>query len=147
MSVQAYINFNGNCKEAVKYYAEIFGTDEPQIMYFREMPPNPDFELPEEALDLVLHTSLVIHDTTVMFSDIFPGMPFIVGNNISLTVLSNDMNEVESLFAKLKEEGSVEMELQETFWSKCYGSLTDKFGIVWQFSYEENPVDLDETEI
>lgn len=138
MSIQAYINFDGNCEEAVKYYAEIFGTDEPQIMYFREMPPNPDFELPEEAMGLVLHTSLVIHDTTVMFSDIFPGMPFTVGNNISLTLLSTDLDEVESLFNKLKEHGSVEMELQETFWSKLYGSLIDKFGIVWQFSYEES---------
>lgn len=138
MSVQAYINFNGNCEEAVKYYADIFGTEEPQIMYFREMPPNPDFELPEEALDLVLHTSLVINGTMVMFSDIFPGMPFTVGNNISLTVLSTDINEIELIFNKLKEEGSVDMELQETFWSKLYGSLTDKFGILWQFSYEES---------
>jgi PhnB protein len=33
------------------------------------------------------------------------------------------------------------MELQETFWSKCYGSLKDKFGIEWQLSYdnEESP--------
>lgn len=29
------------------------------------------------------------------------------------------------------------MELQETFWSKCYGSVTDKFGIPWQLSYDE----------
>ena len=43
---------------------------------------------------------------------------------------------LESAFDKLKEGGSVGMELQETFWSKCYGSLKDKFGIEWQFSHE-----------
>lgn len=31
------------------------------------------------------------------------------------------------------------MELQETYWSKCYGSLKDKFGIAWQLSYHEKP--------
>jgi len=25
------------------------------------------------------------------------------------------------------------MDLQETFYSKCYGMLIDKFGIPWQF--------------
>ena len=46
------------------------------------------------------------------------------------------MDEIKSLFNKLKDGGTVEMDLQETFWSKCYGSLTDKFGIIWQLSYD-----------
>lgn len=28
----------------------------------------------------------------------------------------------------------VGMELQETFWSKYYGSVTDKFGVIWQLN-------------
>jgi PhnB protein len=28
------------------------------------------------------------------------------------------------------------MELQETFWSKLYGQVTGKFGIHWQFNYD-----------
>ncbi|MBK1811162.1 VOC family protein [Clostridium sp. YIM B02505] len=46
------------------------------------------------------------------------------------------MEEVKSCYDKLKEGGTVDMELQETFWSKSYGTLTDKFGILWQLSYE-----------
>jgi|GEM_PF-7006273 len=30
MSVQAYINFNGNCREAVEFYVEVFETEKPQ---------------------------------------------------------------------------------------------------------------------
>ena len=70
-----------------------------------------------------------------MFSDNFPGMPFIVGNNISLTIVSDNLDEIKSFFNQLKEGGNVGMELQETFWSKCYGNVTDKFGIQWQLSY------------
>lgn len=45
------------------------------------------------------------------------------GNNISLTYLSDDLDEVKSVFGRLSEGGDVAQELQETFWSKCYGSL------------------------
>jgi uncharacterized glyoxalase superfamily protein PhnB len=43
-----------------------------------------------------------------MFSDNFPGTPFTVGNNISLTLLSKDIEELTSWFNKLKEGGKVE---------------------------------------
>lgn len=136
MAVQVYINFNGNCREAVEFYADVFGSGKPQIMTFGEAPPNPEYPLPEEAKDLVLHTRLEISGSTVMFSDTFPGMPFVQGNNISLTVVSSNKDDIKSYFNKLKEGGSVDMDLQETFWSKCYGSLTDKFGIPWQLSLD-----------
>jgi PhnB protein len=135
MAVDVYINFNGNCREAVEFYAEVFGTEKPQIMTFGETPPDPNFTLPEEAKNLVMHTRLNISGSNVMFSDTFPGMPFVAGNNISLALHSKDMDEIKSLFHKLKEGGKVGMELQETFWSKLYGSVTDKFGIEWQFNH------------
>ncbi|AGK53751.1 VOC family protein [Bacillus sp. 1NLA3E] len=140
MSVDVYLNFNGNCREAAEYYAEVFGTEKPQIMTFGEAPPNPEYPLPEEAKNLVMHTRLTISGSNVMFSDVFPGMPFVAGNNISLTVVSKNMDEIKSSFNKMKVDSNVGMELQETFWSKCYGQLTDKFGINWQFSYDNGEV-------
>lgn len=136
VAVEVYLNFNGNCREAVEFYANVFGTEQPQIMTFGDTPPDPNFTLPEEAKNLVMHARLTINGSTVMFSDVFPGMPFVVGNNISLTIGSKNIEEIKSLFHKLKEGGKVGMELQETFWSKCYGNLTDKFGIGWQLNYD-----------
>lgn len=136
MGVQAYINFNGKCREAVEYYSEVFETGKPQIMLFGDVPPNPGFPLTEETKNLVMHTFLNIKGSKVMFSDVPPGMPFIAGNNISLVINSTDMDEIESVFDKLKVGGTVGMELQETFWSKYYGFVTDKFGIGWQFNYD-----------
>jgi len=135
MAVDIYMNFNGNCREAVAFYAQVFKTETPQIMTFGDAPQSPDFPLPEEAKDLIMHTRLNIQGSNVMFSDTFPGMPFVVGNNITLAIVNEDLDELKSLFNQLQEDGKVAMELQETFWSKCYGSLTDKFGTVWQFNY------------
>jgi len=140
MAVDIYLNFNGNCREVVNFYAEVFETENPKIMTFGEMPPNPEYPLPEEAKDLVMHSRLNISGSNVMFSDVFPGMPFIEGNNITLAMVSKDLEEITSAFSKLKEGGKVVMELQETDWSKSYGQLTDKFGIIWQFNFDSGEV-------
>lgn len=138
MAVEAYLIFNGNCREAVSFYEKVFETDKAEIMTFGDSPQNPNYQLPEEAKDLVMHTRLSIFDSTVMFSDTFPGSPFTIGNNVTLAVVSDDEAKMHKAFEALKDGGEVTMELQETFWSKCYGSLTDKFGIKWQFSHEDN---------
>ena len=137
MSVDIYMNFDGNCREAVEFYAEVFKTEKPEIMTFGDAPPNPDYQLPEEAKDLVMHTRLNINGSNVMFSDVFPGSPFIAGNNISLAYVTDNLDDIQSVFSQLAEGGTIAMELQETFWSKSYGSLKDKFGIEWQVSHEE----------
>jgi PhnB protein len=142
MAINVYINFNGSCREAVEFYAQVFGTEKPQIMTFGDTPPNPQFPLAEEVKKLVMHTRLDITGSTVMFSDVFPGSPFVAGNNISLSIVSKNIDEVKSLFNKLKDGGTIGMDIQETFWSKCYGSLTDKFGIEWQFSYDNGEMGM-----
>jgi len=136
MAIDVYLYFDGNCLEAVNFYSEVFSAEKQKILTFGEAPGNPQFPLPEEAKKRVIHTFLNICGNKVMFSDTFPGSPFVIGNNISLTVMSKDIDEVKSVFEKLKESGNVKMELSETFFSKCFGSVTDKFGILWQVGLE-----------
>jgi PhnB protein len=89
-----------------------------------------------------MHTQININGSNVMFADTFPGRPFVAGNNINLVIIRKNMDEIKSIFGKLQEGGTVDMELQETFWSKCYGMLTDKFGIGWQFSYDNGEMGM-----
>ncbi|KAA9022659.1 VOC family protein [Niallia endozanthoxylica] len=136
MSVDVYLTFNGNCREAVEFYAEAFEEEKPKIMTFGDSPSDPNYPMPEEAKHLVMHTRLNINGSNVMFSDAFPGMEVNEGNNITLSLISKDEDKIKSYFNSLKEGGTVGMELQETFWSKCYGQVTDKFGIHWQVSLD-----------
>jgi PhnB protein len=48
----------------------------------------------------------------------------------------DNVEQLKSAFNVLKEGGEVGMELQDTFWSKCFGSLEDKFGISWMLAVE-----------
>jgi len=142
MAIETFINFNGNCRQAVEFYVQVFETENPRIMTFGDTPPDPKFVLPEEARNLIMHAQLTISGSSVMFSDVLPGMSFVEGNNISLVFVSKDMDEIKSLFNKLKEGGKVGMDLQETFWSKCYGNLTDKFGISWLFNHDSGKMGM-----
>jgi PhnB protein len=133
VALNPYLIFNGNAREAALYYAQVFGTAEPQILTFGSVHSD---EIPEEAKDLVMHTYVEIAGGKLMISDNYPGSPYQQGNNFTLAYISNDEAAIRSAFEKLKDGGVVEMELQETPWSKAYGSLTDKFNIKWQFNYE-----------
>lgn len=125
-------------REAAEFYADVFETERPQFMTYGDAHQDDgDLKLPEEAKDLIMHTNLHIRGSRLMFSDNFPGTPYTVGNNITIAFIDDDIEFMKAAFERLKVGGKVEMELQETFWSKCYGVVVDKFGIQWQFSHEE----------
>lgn len=136
MTINPYVNFNGNCKEAVEFYGTVFGS-KPKIMTFGEMPPNPNFPMSEELKSLVIHACVEICGNNIMFSDSPPDMELICGNNISISLSSNDKKQLTDWFNKLSAGGQVPMPLGETFWSKLYGFTIDKFGIGWQVNYSE----------
>lgn len=128
-----YISFNGNCEDAVKFYQKALG-GESQIMHFGDAPPNPAFQVPESAKNLVLHAELRKNGHVIRFSDTFPGAPYQTGNNISFSLEFATKEETKVIFEALSEGGKVDMELGETFFSPLYGKLTDKFDIMWQVS-------------
>lgn len=136
MPINVYLVFNGTCREAMEFYAKVFKTNPPRMMTFGEAPPQPDYPLPEEAKNLIMHSMLNINGSILMASDTFPGAPVVTGNNITLAYVSNNVDEIKSYFTAIKEGGEVSVELQETFFSKCYGKVKDKFGIEWQFSHD-----------
>lgn len=137
MGINVNLMFNGNCRQAIEFYARIFGAAPSHIMTFGETLHSLDYTLPEEVGDLVMHARMNILGTEVMFSDNFPGSSFTIGNNVTISVVTGDEGRIQKTFNALKEGGNVQMELQQTFWSKYYGCLRDKFGVEWKFNYEK----------
>ncbi len=138
MSFSLFINFNGNCREALDFYAKVFKSEVQRLMTYGEMPLDPNFTVSEEDKDKILYAQIPICGCIVMFCDNPTTMPSIIGSNISPTIGAEDMDEIRRMFNELKEGGEVGMELQQTFWSKLYGMVTDKYGITWQLSHESS---------
>ena len=93
--------------------------------------------LDESTKKLIMHAQIDVMGTPLMFSDVPPGMNFVIGNNISLTIQSKNSQELTRWFSAMKEGGKVIMELGPQSWSKLYGFVHDKFGVGWQFNLAE----------
>lgn len=137
MAVENFIYFNGNCREAVEYYADVFGLEIPQFMICKDVPGIPDFVGTDEdkAKGLIMYAGLKIKGSTVMFSDAPNNRRVNLESNVCLTVSCDTIEETKEVFNKLKNGGKVNIDLQEVFFSKCLGSLTDKFGLNWFVVY------------
>ncbi len=128
MTFSVFVNFDGNCREAVEFYAKVFGLSDPQFMTYGDAP---GADINEKDKDRIMYAELMIGDCNVMFMDFSSDMPCVKGNNVQLSLSLEEQEQVKRLFAALGEGGTVGMELQETFWSGLYGMVIDKFGVQW----------------
>ena len=131
MNIHAYLIFDGQCAEAFRFYAEAIG-GELQVMPFGD---NPECgEIAPEHRERTLHACLNRDGQLLMGSDTMPGDPYdgIKGCHISLQ--AEDMVQAERLYRALGVGGSVQMELQRTFWAEGFAMLTDRFGVPWMIN-------------
>ena len=135
MNLELFINFDGNCREAVAFYAKVFKSEVKNLMTYSQAPADPNFPLAEADKDKVMYADVAIGGITVMFMDMPSDSPLVVGNNINPTISMDNKDEVARIFNELKVDGEVYMELQQTFFSELYGMIKDKFGVIWQILF------------
>ena len=135
MQLELFINFDGNCRDAVEFYAKVFKSEVGNLMTYGDVPPDPSYALSEADKDRIMYAGVPIGGITVMFMDMPSDSPLTVGDNINPTISIDDKDEVTRIFNELKEGGEVYMELQKTFYSEWYGMVKDKFGVIWHILY------------
>jgi len=126
-----YIVLNGNAKEAIAFYQQALDAKLTYSQSFGEMPESPDFPIAAEAKDLIAHAAVQVGDHEIMFSDTFPGSPYQIGQQVSICISTEDASKSKQYFEALKQGGRVDMELQETFFSPAYATVTDKYGVTF----------------
>jgi len=139
LGVNPYIAFRGNCREALDFYKEALGAEE---LFSQTYGNSPMSEMGKP--DAIMHATLKIGGSTVMFCDDFHSPNFTTGGNISLAIGLNDVEKAKEYFANLSEGGKVTMPLDKTFWAEAFGMLTDKFGINWMVNCDA-PQEADKT--
>ncbi len=140
-TINIYLTFNGNCREAFEYYRSVFGGEFSFLGTFGEMPPQEGYEMDDQDKDKIMHVSIPISkETTLMGSDTTENYPKVtMGNNFSISISTDSKEEADLFFRELSKGGSVTMPLAETFWSPYFGMVEDQFGINWMISLDENP--------
>lgn len=60
-TVNVYLNFSGNCREAFEFYKSVFGGEFQHVGTFKEIPDHEGMPpIPEEMKDQIMHISLPI---------------------------------------------------------------------------------------
>ena len=131
MQIQPYLFFDGRCEEALEFYRRTLGAKVEMLLRIKENPepPAPGM-VPPGSEDKVMHASFRVGETTLLASDgRCQGRASFQGFALSLTVAG--VAEAERLFAALSDGGQVQTPLAKTFFSPCFGMLTDRFGVSW----------------
>lgn len=131
-AITPYLNFNGNASEALQFYAKALNGNIDYKQTFGESP----METPEDFKDKVMHAKFSAGDLNIMVSDCPPGVKVNAGDNLSLSLNFNEVDELNKTFAALSEGGKITMELQDTFWGARFGMLIDKYGFNWMFNHD-----------
>ncbi len=125
-----YLFFPNTCAEAMRFYAEVFGSPEPEIMPFGAMPAEDRAQMPGVPADAVMHASVRIGDGWIFASDDPSGQtPAMAGANVNVSLPT--AAEAKRVWDRLADGGEVRMPLEATFWTPAFGALTDRFGTRW----------------
>lgn len=118
-----YITFNGNCAEAMDFYAHALGGTV-ESMSFRDSGIDVD-----GVMHAALETPAGFH---IFASDNAPGMGTLtVGNNVQVSISGDDGERLRGYWSALSGGGQVMMPLERQMWGDDYGLLTDRFGVLW----------------
>ncbi|HGD0210509.1 TPA: VOC family protein [Streptococcus agalactiae] len=134
-ALETYIVTNGNGRQAIDFYKNVFQADLVNMMTWEEMDPN----CLEDRKDLIINAQLIFDSIRLQISDENPDFVYQAGKNVTAAIIVGSVEEAREIYEKLKKNAQeVQLELQETFWSPAYANLVDQFGVMWQISTELN---------
>ena len=133
-AMEVYLVTNGDGLDAIEFYKEALGANVEQVNLFKDFSPDCPAELENHVMNAQFRLP---NGQRFMLSDNNPEMPFTVGDNITVALITDDVETATDYCQKLaKDAKAINMELQAVPWSPAYGNLTDKFGISWQVNAE-----------
>jgi PhnB protein len=133
MEITPYLNFNGNCADAFRFYEKCLG-GKIEMMQTHGDTPMKD-QVPAEWRDKVIHVRLLVGNQALMGSDAPPEhFQPAQGTYVSISVASFDA--AKRIFGELSAGGKVTMPFDKTFWSPGFGMTVDRFGIPWMVNCE-----------
>ncbi|GAB3900378.1 VOC family protein [Larkinella knui] len=138
-TINPYLNFKGNTEEAFNFYKSVFGGEFIMVQRFKDTPEGE--RVSAEEGDKIMHISLPIGKGNILMgTDALESMghKLTAGNNFQLSIGTDSQQEADAIFNALSAGGQVEVPLGRMFWGAYFGMFTDKFGITWMVSFDEN---------
>ena len=134
MKINPYLTFDGDCKAALAFYAEVLRGQIVMMMTYADAPAG--MPVSPESRDKVMHGRLTVGDQVLMGSDAPTGQ-YQPPQGVSVTLNIDTVEEAERVYNALSEGGTVHMKLEETFWAKRFAMFADRYGTAWMINCEK----------
>jgi PhnB protein len=130
MSFVPYIHFNGNAREAMQFYADVFGANDLEISNYSAAPA----ELGMPSSDAVLHSQMTVGGQMLMAADAMPGAEYRAQASVSISHAVQSFEVGTGIFDRLADGGGIVMPFAPTFFTPGFGMCKDKFGTHWMIN-------------
>ena len=136
MHLNPYLNFNGTCEAAFKFYQKVLGGKLEAMIPFEGSPGAEHTS--HDMRNKIMHARLMVDGESLMGSDC-PPEHYQPMKGMSVALNITEPTQAERVFHALAEKGTVQMPIQETFWAHRFGMLVDQFGTPWMVNSEKTP--------
>jgi PhnB protein len=125
-----YLTFPGNARQALEFYAGVFGGD-------IELNTYSDFSRADGPADAIAHGILSGGPVPLFAADAGPEETTVRMEGVMVTLLGTaDPETLHAWFDKLAEGGTVLDPLAPKPWGASDGQVADRYGLTWLIGYE-----------
>jgi PhnB protein len=126
----AYLSFDGNCTEAMRFYERALGGKLTILMTNGQSPMKG--HLPPGNDDRILHARLEFEGGVLMAGDSMVGMgPHQPMKGFNVVLNYDSTAQAKPVFEALAEGGNTTMQFSDAFWAEGFGMCVDRFGTPW----------------
>lgn len=123
-----HLNFRGNARAALDFYASVFGGD-PMVFTYAQAG---NVQNPAEADQVTFGQVISPDGFHIMAYDVPSGMAWNAGEiPVFVSVRGDDAAEITRYWEKLSDGATIVQPLAPAGWAPLYGMLKDRFGVTW----------------
>ncbi len=140
ITINPWVNFNGNAEEAFSFYKSVFGGDFSKVIRFKDIATE-EFPVAENEAEKIMYIALPIGNGAMMIAN---DVPEVLGrvnereNRSKIVVSTGSKEEADRLFSALSAGGEVEGPIGDSPWGSYAGMFRDKYGIEWIIEFTPN---------
>jgi len=137
-SINSYLTFNGNCREAMTFYRDCLGGE----LMLETIGDSPlSVKVPCNMKALVVQATLTKGELVIVGTDMGNEREIVKGNAVAMLLHCDSEAEARLVYRKLAAGGKAAHPLQDSFWGALFGDLEDRFGNHWLIHFEQNQTD------
>ena len=130
-STITFLQFDGNCNNALEFYQDVFSANVTEKVTLGEA----ELAKNETEAHLIMYSMFMLGEQKFGACDISDDTQLIVGNQMSIWLEIDTKDSIHNLYSDLKNKGcTVITDLADSFWESKYAKVQDMFGVIWELN-------------